>query len=339
MSRIPRLSNVCIVIAIAFPFVVHAEQAPQAQSFNEAVITSVPTAALWRDRGNIASLDLFHGAGGKEHHPSGTFTFVQEDTDGTQPKFEIVDQQGVHWKAKLGVESRSETAATRLLWAAGYFTDEDYYLHELRIDKMPKLSRGSEFVSGNSVVGGVRLERIDGQKKSGTWSWSKHPLAGTREMNGLRIMMALMNNWDLKSSNNAIYEVPGEAPYYAVSDLGATFGKTGGAGAGRTKSRLDHYSSSKFIDETELEEVDLTMKSRPLFLLLAIDPYHYLKLSARAKVGKDIPRTHAKWLGQLLGQLSAEQIRDCFRAAGYSPAEVEGFAKAVQGRIADLNQL
>ena len=150
--------------------------------------------------------------------------------------------------------------------------------------------------------------------------------------------MALMNNWDVKTMNNSIYEVPGEVSYYAVSDLGATFGKTGGVGAGRTKSRLDHYSSSKFIDETELEVVDLTLKSRPLFLL-AIDPYHYLKLAARAKVGKNIPRTHAKWLGQLLGQLSAEQIRDCFRTAGYSPTEVEGFAKVVQGRIKDLNQL
>jgi hypothetical protein len=56
-------------------------------------------------------------------------------------------------------------------------------------------------------------------------------------------------------------------------------------------------------------------------------------------VVKDIPRTHAKWLGRLLGRLSAQQIRDCFRAAGYSPEEVEGFARVVQGRIADLNQL
>jgi len=339
MSPTPRLSGACIVIASAFPLLVHS-QAPQAQGLTEAPTTVVRSAALWRDRGNIGSLDLIYGAGGKEHQPGGTFTFVQEDTDGTQPKFEIVDQQGVRWKAKLGVESKSETAATRLVWAAGYFTDEDYYLPELRVEKMPKLGRGREFVSANGVVHGVRVERsVDGQKKSGNWSWSKHPLAGTRELNGLRIMMALMNNWDLKSTNNSIYEVPGEAPYYAVSDLGATFGKTGGAGAGRTKSRLDHYSSSKFIEETELDEVDLTMKSRPIFLLAIVDPYHYLKLAGRAKVGKDIPRIHAKWLGQLLGQLSAEQIRDCFRAAGYSPQEVEGFAKVVQGRIAELNQL
>src|SRR5678816_4325193 len=107
MSPTPRLSGACIVIAIAFPLLVHS-QAPQAQGLTEAATTVVRSAALWRDRGNIGSLDLIYGAGGKEHQPGGTFTFVQEDTDGTQPKFEIVDQQGVRWKAKLGVESKSE---------------------------------------------------------------------------------------------------------------------------------------------------------------------------------------------------------------------------------------
>ena len=28
----------------------------------------------------------------------------------------------------------------------------------------------------------------------------------TRKFNGLRVMMALMNSWDLKDENNAIYE-------------------------------------------------------------------------------------------------------------------------------------
>ena len=103
--------------------------------------------ACGSDRGDVASLNLLYGPGGKEHQPSGKFTFVKEDKQGTSPKFEVVDEQGVHWKAKLGDETKSETAATRLVWAAGYFTDEDYYLPELRVEKMPKLSRGREFVS------------------------------------------------------------------------------------------------------------------------------------------------------------------------------------------------
>jgi hypothetical protein len=293
---------------------------------------------IWQDRGDVSSLDLLAGSG-ENRPPAGKFTFVKEDMGGASPKFEVVDGQGVHWKAKLGEEAKPETAATRLLWAAGYFVDESYYLPELRVEKMPaKLSRGSEFVK-DGVARGVRLERtVTGREKIGNWSWSSNPFTGTKELNGLRIMMAMINNWDLKEPNNAIYAVSGEATEYAVSDLGGTFGKTGGVGLGRTKSRLEDYSASKFIDSQDSDEVHLTIKSRPFFLL-AVDPYHYNKLASRANVGRDIPRADAKWLGHRLGQLSMEQLKDCFRAAGYSTAEVGGFAKVVHSRIADLNKL
>jgi len=56
-------------------------------------------------------------------------------------------------------------------------------------------------------------------------------------------------------------------------------------------------------------------------------------------VGKHVPRADAKWVGSLLAQLSPEQIRDAFRAAGYSPEQVEAYANAVEARIAQLTKL
>jgi len=56
-------------------------------------------------------------------------------------------------------------------------------------------------------------------------------------------------------------------------------------------------------------------------------------------IGRDIPRADAKWMGKLLSLLSPEQIRDAFRAAGYSMQEADEFAKVVQGRIAALSAL
>jgi len=44
-------------------------------------------------------------------------------------------------------------------------------------------------------------------------------------------------------------------------------------------------------------------------------------------------------MAAILNRLSAEQIRDAFRAAGYSPQEVEAFAKVVEGRIARLDDI
>ncbi|HEV8385374.1 MAG TPA: hypothetical protein VGQ11_10930 [Candidatus Acidoferrales bacterium] len=293
-------------------------------------------AVIWRNPGDVAALNLFYGAGGKEHapDPSAVYTFVSEDTTGTQPKFDVRDDQGVKWKVKLGHESQSEVAATRLLWAAGYFVDEDYYLPELKVTGLPKLRRGQGFVSPGGVVRGARLKRhIEGHKKLGTWDWSRNPFTGTRELNGLKVMMALMNNWDLLTRNNEVYETA-NARFFEVKDLGATFGK-GGNNFTWSKSVLRDYENSNFIDNGTPREVDFKTRSH----VFATPVLRFGKQNKTESVTRDIPRADAKWLGQSLAHLSADQIRDCFRAAGYTPEEVEGYTTVVQKRIAELNAL
>ena len=279
---------------------------------------------IWRDPGDVASLNLLYGAGGKAHapDPNGRFAFVREDTQGTSPKFDITDRQGVQWKVKLGQEPQSETAATRLLWAAGYFVDEDYYLAELKVTGMPKLHRGSNFVSADGTVHRARLERkLKQVKKLGNWSWFDNPFLNKRELNGLRVMMSLLNNWDLKEVNNSIYEVNGERRYL-VSDAGATLGNTGNPMT-RSKSEPKGYANSKFIGKAEPDFVDFVLHAR----------------ADMERVTQHIPRADAKWLAQRLSQLSERQIRDSFRAAGYTTEEIEGYTRAVQKRIAELNAL
>ena len=296
------------------------------------------SALLWHDPGDISYHNLRDGSGGKAHEPAGKFKFVKEDKEGTSAKFDIEDEQGVRWRAKLGEEAKPETAAARLLWAVGYFSDEDYYLPELRVEGMPKLSRGNKFISADGVIRGARLKRgHKEQTKVGNWSWFDNPFVGTKELNGLKTMMALINNWDLKEVNNAVYEEGSGARYYEVSDLGATFGRTGNPFT-RSKSNLKDYRGAKFIQKTTPEQLDFVLRSRPFFLAV-IDVPNYITRTKMQGIVKKIPRTHAHWVGQLLGRLSAEQIRDCFRAAGYSPEEVEGFAAVVQGRVALLNHL
>src|ERR1700741_3352586 len=163
-------------------------------------------AVIWRDPGDISTLNLMYGAGGSEHapDPSGIYTFEREIMHGTSPKFDVKDGRGVKWRIKLGQEPQAETAATRLLWAAGYFVDEDYYLREIKVEGLPTLHRGQSFVSEGGIVHRVRLERkIKEIEKIGNWDWFKNPFVGSRELNGLRALMALLNNWDLKTINNA----------------------------------------------------------------------------------------------------------------------------------------
>jgi hypothetical protein len=295
--------------------------------------------AMWRDPGEVASLNLLYGVGGKEHapDPNGKFTFVKEDTQGTSPKFDVTDDQGVLWKVKLGQEARSETAATRLLWAAGYFVDEDYYLAEFKVTSMPKLHRGGKFVSGDGTVHGARLERKSKEMENvGTWNWFANPLQGKRELNGLRVMMSLVNDWDLSTINNSIYEI-GDERRYVVSDLGASLGKTGNNFT-RSKSSPKDYARSKFIKRSNSEFVDFVMHSRPFFLSVVNLP-NYRARTRMEQITKHIPRDDAKWLGQRLSQLSEKQVSDCFRAAGYTPNEITIYALAVRKRIAELNAL
>ena len=340
MVDMPRARMACrasiIFIALCLATPLAAQKAGKKKSAEKAA--NLP-AVIWRQPGDVASLNLIYGSGGRADapDPKGTYTFVKEDPAGTSPKFDVEDALGVGWGVKLGEEPQSETAATRLLWAAGYFTDEDYYLPELTVKGLPILARGQNFVSSGGTVHYVRLKRRRKEVKAvGDWDWFDNPFHGTRELNGLRVMMSLVNNWDLSTLNNAVEAVDGERRYLA-SDLGATFGNTGNYFT-RSKSDVADYANTKFIERATPDAVDFVLHSRP-FVLSIVNVFNYRDRTRMEQVTKHIPRADAKWLGQQLGLLSAEQLRDAFRAAGYTPEQVEGYVKVVQQRIAALNAL
>ncbi len=286
----------------------------------------------------------FTGAAASEHAPHGPFTFQSEDLEGTNPKFNVVDSQGVKWKVKLGAEARPETVATRFVWAVGYHADEDYFMPTLQVMGLPEhVHRGQDMIETGGVMRNVRLKREEG-KKVGTWSWGDNPFVGSRELAGLRVMMAVINNWDLKDENNAIRDYQkgdenGDTREYEVSDLGASFGTTNRElSHTKSKGNLESYASSTFIAKLEHDYVDFKLPGRPSFPVI-FDPHEYAERMGMRWIGDEIPRSDARWMGYLLGQLSASQIRDAFRAAGYEGEELNGFTVEFQKRIAALKQL
>jgi len=296
---------------------------------------AVPVSALWRAPTDIRTRDLFYGPGGKTHEPQGDFKFIKEDAEGTSPKFDVEDRLGNKWRVKLGNEAQPETAATRLLWAVGYFADRDYYIPAIHVVGLPRLKRGRKFVSADGTVRGARLElKAKGEKSVGQWSWFKNPFVGTRELSGLKIMMALINNFDLKSSNNDIYQDPDSSYRYVVGDVGGSFGKTGHA-LNRSRGNLKDYEKSRFIGKVAPDHLDFVLHSRPPLLFFFNLPY-YLKRTHMEGIPKNIPLDDARWFAGWLTQLSDRQIEDAFRGAGYSPAEARGYAKVVRSRITEL---
>src|SRR5450756_2486185 len=100
-----RLCAILMLAVVALPASITAQK--KNTSTGKVVAANLPE-RIWRDPGDVASLDLMYGAGGKAHapDPTGTFTFVREDLLNTSPKFEVVDGQGVVWKVKLGQEQQ-----------------------------------------------------------------------------------------------------------------------------------------------------------------------------------------------------------------------------------------
>jgi hypothetical protein len=296
---------------------------------------------LWREPVDIGSRNLYYGSGGEKHQPHGPFTFLEEDMNGTNPKYVVRDQDNVKWTIKLGIEARPETVATRLVWAAGYFTNEDYYLDDLQVAEMPAhVKRGGNLIGPGGTMHAARLKRHE-EKDLANWQWRNNPFTGTRELNGLKVLMALMNNWDLKDVNNKVYAAKKDSDQqeYVISDLGASFGTNGiTVPLSRSKGDLNSYAHSQFLGKISPEFVDFRTPVHPSLFYAYWLP-GYLKRARLDNVLHHIPRDDARWMGHLLSGLSASQIQDAFRAAGYTQAQIDAFSKIVEERISALNNL
>ena len=298
MRRISNAVAVSVFLVLSFFTAFSVAKTDKAGLKND---TGKHTAVLWRDPGDIASRDLFYGPGGKAHEPRGTFTFEKEDMNGTNPKFDVVDEDGVRWRVKMGPEAKPETVASRFVWAAGYFANEDYFMPVLHVQKMQRLRRGRNLVSADGTVLNVRLKRhLKDEKKIGVWSWSKDPFTGTPEWYRLRVLMAVMNNWDLKDNNNSIYLTGGSPPEerYAVSDLGASFATTGLNWM--LKGNPAAYCESKWIKTVSPEFIDFNVPSAPAMNYYIDFPELALRLRL-LWLGHHIPRADGRMGGRSTG--------------------------------------
>jgi len=296
--------------------------APAALAFQEksgkkkAPPTGTPV--LWREPHDISSRNLLHGPGGARMRPNvRRLTFIREEKGGWSKKYRVRDAAGRVWVAKVGKEAQSETASTRLIWAAGYMTEITYLI--------PRVT-----IPGKGTFQNVRFEaRPENIEREGAWAWERNPFVGTRELQGLKVLMVLLNNWDTKDENNVLLAAPGDRGTelrYAISDLGATLGDTGKWPLlwRFTRSRNDPqgFRGDKLIDEIKDDgrvDFEFSGKKRGMF--------------------NDITVEQAQWVGGLLSRLSDRQIADAFRAANYSRAEVRTLSRAVRARINELASL
>src|SRR6476620_2933010 len=276
--------------------------------------TYTGTPVLWKDPTDIQTRNLILGAGGDSMKPDlSRVTFIEQKTGGYSTKYRVRDGAGNEWIAKIGKEAQTDTAANRLVWALGYESEICYLFPHLKIE-------------GKGEFDNVRLEaRPADVKRAGNWMWENNPFRDKPEFRGLKIMMVMINNWDMKDDNNEILAMRGDTTgegklRYIISDLGGTFGKTGGI-ISRSRNDIPDYVKAQFIKKVNGDVIDFSYSGK------------------NQKLFEGLTVADARWLSNLMKRLSDDQIKDAFRSANYSAEEVDLLAGAVRERINALAKL
>ena len=278
--------------------------------------------------------------------PVPPFRFIEEDFEGASPKFLVEDGNGLRWQVKLGPEAQAETVAVRLMAATGYFTEDTFLLPEAPVAGLGRLKRGREFVDAGNVARTARFEaRPVTIRRGDTWDWARNPFTGTRELDGLRTLMVLFNNYDARTANNRVLEVSrGDRieRRFVVADAGASFGRYGGLGGRRRKNDLEGYRASAFIDDVKDGEVHFAYRTRPQgwgHTLFVLNPFYVAGEIKKERDLRRIPVTAARWIGERLAQLPPGTLRHAFDDAGYPPQVAAAYVEALTARIAALRRI
>ena len=294
-----------------------------------------PLEVLWNDPGPVEQLDFEGGPGGRFKAPRPPFAFVREELSGTTAKIYVTDVAGATWVAKWGSEGRAEVFASRLVWAAGYFASPTYWVPVGQITGIHGLTRAKSWVQRDGTFVDARFKLEDPPRLKGhDWAFTNNPFMGTRELNGLKILLMLTSNWDSKDardidqngSNTAIFQrvIDGNpALVYAFTDWGASMGKWGGV-MSRSKWNCTGYSE---------QSADLVKGVNDSLIEWGYKGQH------TQDVAGDIPISDVRWLLQYIGRISDEQIQAGLQASGATPEDVTCFSRAIRNRLDQLHRI
>jgi hypothetical protein len=295
------------------------------------ILFAVPAPAgdeiLWHDPGQVERLDFRWGPGGRQHAPAPPYRFVKEDPSGTKPKVNVIDRNGRHWNVKFGSEVRGECFGARMMWASGYFIEPAFFVPRGRIDGVGALSkRTRDFVAADGTFRDGRFQlRTPGFKflEENNWAWTNNPFLGTHQLNGLKILIMLVSNWDNKDArdaeagiNTAIFLRRMHPRYvYTFTDWGEIMG-----GWGYLVHRKP-WSCELFTSETDN------------FVSVVDGQIRWGYVGRHPSFKKDITPEDIRWILQYIGRVTDHQLLTGLRASGATREEAECFTAALRHRI------
>ena len=236
------------------------------------------------------------------------YTVVGQDSTGNSFGYDVTDEQGRTWDLKVGIEAQPEVVASRVLWAIGYHQPVMHFLPTWK-------KKGDEAMPQSSA----RFRLQSDHKSEADWSWQTNPFSGTRQMKGLLVANLVLNNWDLKDTQNRIYissdRATQPARRFVVQDLGAALGRT----AWPTGNRND-------IDDFESQNLIASVKDG----VITFD-YH----ARHRELLEDITPDDVAWVCGLMSRITDKQWADAFRAATYPPDIAARYIAKLKSKIAE----
>lgn len=287
---------------------------------------------LWRDPGRVENLDFSVGPGGPHGDPKPPFTFIKEDLKGAYPKVIVHDARGRKWQVKFGREVHSEPFASRVAWAAGYLIEPNYFVPSGKILNVQQLGRAAKHITQGGEFENARFQLRDPKYKFSdeyNWSWTNNPFIGTPQLNGLKIVMMLVSNWDNKDArdqdegiNTAIFEHRGRY-IYAFTDWGGSMGRWGGV------SRRSVWNCEGFTEDGRQFARGIHDGK--------ID-WGYTGRHNKSFID-DIRVSHVQWILRYVGRIRDAQFAAGLKASGATPDEVDCFTRELRRRINRLREV
>jgi hypothetical protein len=271
---------------------------------------------MWVEPTDLASRDLYYGPWGRElaPDPKDVYDLVEMKHTGVNLGMTVKDSKDREWSVKqpypgnLDSEAPVEVVVSRLLSAIGYKQPPVYYLRAFTLKD--DLGRRVE-------VGGRFRPKVEGLKEVAAWDWADNPFVGTKEYQGLIVLLMMFNSTDLKNSNNSLYEhKEGDfvEQWYVTRDVGSALGDT-------------HRFAPRKNNPDAFEKMPFILGVNNGFVEFAYNGWYQNLVRERIK-----PEEVA-WATNLLGQLSDKQMQDAFRAAGYDPDVAGRFIARLREKI------
>jgi hypothetical protein len=167
-----------------------------------------------------------------------------------------------------------------------------------------------------------------------SWAWDDNPFVGTRQLDGLKIIVMLLSNWDSKDrrdvsrgSNTAIFEYRvsrfASEARYLITDWGGAMGKWGGTVVSRGRWDVDGFEAQTpgFIAAVRDGTVDFGYQGQ------------------RPEIGRGIPVTHVRWFYRKARRITEPALRTGLLASGATDEEAGRFARAILMRIEALGRV